>query len=302
MTNPIEFEQDSYETLRRRWWGRFQPISTSAEKQIRSILKDGAVSAQRDISALSSKSTWSAGVRSAQLKLVLDQVASQLKTTFGDITPIIREKSREAAGAASDGFSDTDRAYLTEAFGETGLVSNYLRIERNSAMQQVQNAIASLTKSDMPLSRRVYRTEAVSRGWVKRDVTIGILKGDSAQAIAATVRKHINPDVPGGVSYAALRLARTELNNAFHATAIATALDRPWVDNMAWNLSSQHEIDTLNPEICEKYSLQIWEVNKVPPKPHPQCRCFVTPILESFDVFLRHLTSGQYRDWMENAA
>lgn len=32
------------------------------------------------------------------------------------------------------------------------------------------------------------------------------------------------------------------------------------------------------------------------------CRCYVTPQLEAFDVFIRHLTAGQYRDWMNHAA
>lgn len=302
MTTPNPFEQtDSYTDLRRRWWARFQSVNEQATQDIRKILKAGSKSAESSITALASRSAWSAGVRSAQLSLVMNQVAAELKDVFGEIQPVLAGRSKEAARAATAGMSATDRRYLSEAFGETGLVKNYLTIESNSAATNVQHAIASLTRSNLPLSKRVYRSEAIAKGWVKHDVTIGILKGDSAKDIAQVVAKHINPDVSGGVSYAAFRLARTELNNAFHATTIALSQDRPWIESMAWNLSNQHEIGS-KPEICEIYSRKTWPVEKVPPKPHPQCRCFVTPILVPFETFQRHLTAGQYRDWIKNAA
>ena len=154
------------------------------------------------------------------------------------------------------------------------------------------------------MSSRVYQTKALANHWVDKLVTTSIMRGDSAQQIANAVKTSIKPDTPGGVSYAAMRLGRTELNNAFHATSITLAQDRPWIESMAWNLSATHEFaSTSKPEICETYAAKVWHVDQVPAKPHPQCRCFVTPQLEAWETFVRHLTAGQYRSWeQENAA
>lgn len=303
MTIPNPFHTtDSYSTLRRRWWERFAAVNAIYEKQIRRILTTGADSAERKILNLGQKSTFSAGVRSAQIRLAVNEMRTELKDIFNEITPIIRKGSQHAAAVAVDGLSETDRDYLAAAFSETGAMESLIKHERSSAMLSVQHAISRVTKTDQPLSARVYKSRALANHWIQRDVTIGILRGDSAQEIAKTVRRHIRPNTPGGVSYAAMRLARTEINNAFHATTITLSQDRPWIDHMAWNLSNRHEIDPNKPEICEVYASKHWPVDGVPAKPHPQCRCFISPVLESFDVFMRHLAAGQYRDWMENAA
>lgn len=299
MTVPGQVSDD-YTTLRRRWWDRFTAVNAQSEKQIRRVLTLGAQNASDRIMRLGDSQTFSAGVRAAQIRLAISEIRAEMKDIFGKIPPILSAGSKDAAAAAVDALAESDRAYLSAAFGDTNAINSLVAVERHSAMLGVQHAITRITKTDQPLSARVYRTRALANHWVQRDVTIGILKGDSAREIAKTVRKHIRPDVPGGVSYAALRLARTELNNAFHATAISLSQDRPWVENMAWNLSARHEIDPVNPEICEQYSLRIFHVDNVPPKPHPQCRCFVTPVLEDFNTFLTHLTAGQYRDWIQH--
>ena len=306
MTSPNPFDtQDAYTTLRRRWLTRYLKVERERDIEVKSLLIEAANSTQNKIILLNKKPSFSTKTRIEQLRLSLAEIRAELRDVFNDLTPIIRDGSQDAAVVAVDAQGATDRPYLRRAFGETGLVDNYLKIERNSARLGVQAAIANHTKSNLPLSRRVYRSFGLANNWVKRQVTIGILRGDSADDIAKTVRSSINPDVPGGVSYAARRLARTEINNAFHATSIALSEDRPWIEGMAWNLSSVHKWHgTRNApvEICEQYAAKKWTVETVPSKPHPQCRCFVTPIVEPFDVFMRHLTAGQYRDWIENAA
>lgn len=305
MTSPNPFDfTDSYTVLRRRWYERYSKVQTQRDIEIKRLLIEAADSTQKKILLLSKKTTFSSKTRIEQLRLMLEEIHAELRDVFNDLTPIIRDGSKDAAAAASDGMAATDRSYLRRAFANTGLVDNYLKIERNSAMLGVQHAINSHTKSDLPLSRRVYATFGLANNWVKRQVTIGILRGDSADEIAREVRASIRHDTPGGVSYAARRLARTELNNAFHATSIALSEDRPWIEGMAWNLSKAHGPKTIGGrvEICEQYAAKKWTVDSVPRKPHPQCQCFVTPIVEPFDVFIRHLTAGQYRDWIENAA
>lgn len=293
---------ESFEVVRKRWLARYMAIQTRTDTRIRTMLVEAADDAEKQIAALEKNPTFSAGVRSAQIKLVMKEIKDILNGVFDAITPTIREGQKQEAAAAIDGLTETDRQYLEAAFQSTNDVDNFIDSQKLQAKLQVINAVNRITKSDRPLSARVYRTKALAQRWVQRDVTIGISRGASAEQIAKVVRKHIRPNTPGGVSYAAMRLARTELNNAFHATAITAAQDRPWIQGMEWHLSAVHQHDAGRVEVCETYSGQIFDVENVPAKPHPQCRCFVVPVMEPVDVFIRNLTAGQYRDWINNAA
>lgn len=303
MTRPTPNDNtDTFEVLRKRWLSRYMRIQSQTDTRIRKILVEAAEGANDQVSALQNNSTFSAGVRTAQLRLVMSTIRNILNDVFDGVTPIIRDGQKSEAQAAVDALTETDKNYLEAAFQDTSAVLDFIDSQKLQAKIQLVNAINRVTKSDIPLSKRVYRSKALAQRWVQRDVTIEIAKGSSAKEIAKVVRKHIRPNTPGGVSYAALRLGRTELNNAFHATAIELSQDRPWIQGMQWHLSAVHEIDPANVEICETYAGQIFDVNSVPRKPHPQCRCFVAPVLEPVDVFVRNLTAGQYRSWIDNAA
>ena len=303
MTRPIPNDNtDDFDILRKRWLSRYMKIQTQTDTRIRTILVEAAEDANAQVTALATNSTFSAGVRTAQLRLVMQTVKEVLDDVFKKTSPIISAGQKSQAKAAVEGLTETDRQYLEAAFQETRAVNDFIASQKLQVQIQIVNAVNRITKSEIPLSSRVYRTKALAKNWVQRDVTSGIARGASAKEIAAIVRKHIRPNTPGGVSYAALRLGRTELNNAFHATAITLAQDRPWIQGMEWFLSEVHQRDSQRVEVCETYAGQIFEVNNVPAKPHPQCRCFVAPVLEPVDVFIRNLTAGQYRDWIENAA
>lgn len=302
--NPSFARTGNYEELRKVWLNKYIRIQGGYDTKLRTILIEAAEDAHSRISALSENNSWSAGVKQAQVRLVGKELKLVMNELFKEALPLIKDGQKKSAVGAVDAFTETDRNYLRQAFSASGNVNSFIEGQRVSAMLGVANAISRINKSDQPLSARVYRTRSLANKWVQRVATIGIMRNASAQEIAKDVRKHIRPNTPGGVSYAAMRLARTEINNAFHATSVALAQDRPWVEGMAWNLSQVHEYDENGiPEICEVYSQREFTVNDVPAKPHPQCRCFVTPQVEPYDVFIAHLTAGQYRDWIgQNAA
>lgn len=296
MTSPTpEKEED----LRKRWLNKYLRVQGQTDIRIRTILIEAAESANDQVSALQNNSTFSAGVRTAQLRLTMSTIKDILNDLFNGITPVIRDGQKKEAEVAVQALSETDRQYLEDAFQNTRDVRDFIDSQKLQAKIQVINALNRVTKSDRPLSQRVYRTKALAQKWVQRDVTIEIAKGSSAKEIAKVVRKHIRPNTPGGVSYAALRLGRTELNNAFHATSITMAEKRPWINGMKWYLSKTH--DFKDDCLCETYAGKIFPMQNVPPKPHPQCRCFVVPELEPVDVFINNLTTGRYNDWINNA-
>jgi len=139
------------------------------------------------------------------------------------------------------------------------------------------------TRRARALSARVWKNASLSQGRVERLIRAGIIQGLSARELADNVRSHISPTTPGGVGYAAMRLARTELNNAFHEAQKQTAA-APWVRAVKWNLSGTHRSRVKGIDKCDIMAGQnIFELgpgrypaDSIPDKPHPQCLCFVT--------------------------
>lgn len=300
MTGPLPHDdQTSFDVLRRRWLAKYAVIQGKTDTKIRTVLIDAAEDASNRILSLGQKSTFSAGVRIVQIRLAIHETKIVLHDVFNKVLPIVKAGVSDEAAAAVDGLTETDRRYLREALGSVSATEYFIESQRQAARNGVAHAISSVTGSREPLSTRVYKSRSLANNWVQRLITSSIVRGDSATDLAKAVRAHIKPNPVGGTSYAAMRLGRTELNNAFHATAIEISKDRPWIEGMRWRTSRVHEPNPL--EICTQLNDQIFSVESVPKKPHPQCRCFVTPELLPFEVFAAHLTAGQYRDWIGNA-
>jgi hypothetical protein len=285
---------------RRKWLNKFLNVSEKYDRIIKIVLLEGAESARNRLIDLEFQKSFSSSVRAAQIRLAMHEMRMVHAQIFGDMIPIIKDGHKDAASVASEGLSEIDREYLEAVFVTKGNTQDWIESQKRSAQLGVAHAISRVTKSDKPLSARVYRSRSLANQWVQKLVTSAILRGDSAKDIANAVIGHINPGSPGGTSYAALRLGRTELNNAFHATAITQAEDRPWIDEMEWNLSSTHVLQKC---LCETYRrVRFFPMGNVPEKPHPHCRCFVTPVLEPYDTFLAKYKAGYYRDWTNEVA
>jgi hypothetical protein len=137
----------------------------------------------------------------------------------------------------------------------------------------------------------VYRQRALHDGKIEDLIREGLIANLSAKELSQTVYKYVSPTTPGGASYAAMRLARTEINNAFHERQLQGST-RPGVKAVKWNLSGSHKV----PDKCNQYADHggngHWAVGNVPDKPHPQCFCYLTYITQSPEQFRRALASG----------
>ena len=291
------------EENRALWLAPYLSLQARSDIRLRTVLISTAQDAEKEVIALSKSSTFSNGVRAAQLRLLITELQPVLKELFDDVIPVVGNSQKDAGVLAVNQFSKADADYLKAAIQDSGIsLSDFTAGQRGAARNGIRAAISSLQKSDYDLSSNVYGTRALSNRWLKNQVAILIARGESANTIAKAVRSSVSPRTPGGVAYAAMRLGRTELNNAFHATAVDLAKDRPWVSGMDWHLSSVHSHSPNKTEICELYSKKQYKVEAVPAKPHPQCRCYVTPSLVAKEVFMRRLTAGQYRSWIHEAA
>lgn len=278
---------------RANWLGRYLAVEGKYDKKLKDVLLDALSAIDDAFERFSDSDKLGRQVRKQQIALSHKAIRSTIRDIFGDATDIIKVGRVDAAVAAVDASLYDQRGVLAVLFKDPTIRVQYAKSLEATAARNIDAVITRTLETAKPLSKNVYRTKALANRQVDIAINRALAKGDSAANLAKDVKDLINPNVPGGVSYAAKRLARTEINNAFHAQSIHDSQETPWIDQMRWNLSKRHEDDP--GDECESYyRIGTFDKEKVPDKPHPNCRCFVTPELPNYEDFETKLIAGQY--------
>lgn len=243
-------------------------------------------------------------VRKSQLQLVRVAILkrnAELWESVGDITAAAI--SRAAAAGAQTTFENSS-SVLKSLLPEEDW--SYLK---RSVGAQAEKAVETLSdrlgSSKRELSNKVYSVRDLASGKIDTIINNALARGASAKELADDVRGFVNPQTPGGVRYAALRLARTEINNAFHAAQVREAQAEPWVTGLKWNLSGSHPV----PDECNEYAetshveggeAGVFNKNEVPIKPHPNCLCYTTPVVLDDEEVLDAIVRGDWSDFAED--
>lgn len=274
---------------------RYVRVQRVVDRELAAVLRDAANEAEKIILALGNKKGEGAKIRRAQMQLQLKQLRKLQAELWGNVTKATELGMRRAAEGAAEAEIAVNRLLL-EAIGTT--MHEFEGAMRLQAQEAVQNVI-SRGANGIPLSRQVYRTEALAKRQVDKAINRALLLNFSAKELAATVKHLINPATPGGTSYAAMRLARTEINNAFHRTQIDLRSGDPWTEGFKWNLSGSHP----RPDECNDYANSVhyrggdpgvYKVADVPGKPHPNCLCFITTQTIDTEDFINGMASGKF--------
>jgi hypothetical protein len=228
------------------------------------------------------------------LALTLNAIKKMQRSAWtGGVVPAVARGIDDAEKAAESAIETMTRvayAGLPEAVAQT-LVDG-LRAAAESGLKSDQ------ARRKRELSSMVYRQAALHEGKVEQTIREGIIANLSAKELAETVYDYVSPTAKGGASYAAMRLARTEINNAFHERQLQGAT-RPGVSAVKWNLSGSHKV----PDQCNVYAMHggngEWKPDAVPEKPHPQCFCFMTYVTMKSDDFLKKLEGGGFDDELD---
>lgn len=246
-------------------------VQKQADIELRRVLREAANMAARLI--LRQGNGIGGTLRVAQLGIMLDQINGLMEELWGDVERTSNKYFGLAEGAADRAAMSIYRvlaANMTENQAESLLDAFMPYLERGMELDNLRRPIE--------LSERVYKNIQLSNGLVEKTIRAGIINQVSAKELSSQVKKFIRPDVPGGVSYSAMRLSRTEINNAFHERQLAQALDNPFVAGTKWNLSRSHP----KADQCDANARGgingdgVYEPNQVPSKPHPQCLCYMT--------------------------
>lgn len=267
----------------------FQPyrkVQGAAEKELRRILELTAKAIEKRVAML--RPGVGGVVRAAQLRATLAAIRKLQRAMWvGSVTPAIArqvEAALEAGESAVEALTRVAYTALNEPAAET-LVAG-LRAAAESGLK------SDAARKRRELSERVYKLNALHAGKIEETIRAGLIANLSAKELASDVYKYVSPNTKGGASYAAMRLARTEINNAFHERQIEGA-KRPGVEAVQWNLSGSHKV----PDECNIYAEhKPYPPDEVPDKPHPQCFCYLTYVMMPPEEFRAKLEAGGFDD------
>lgn len=273
----------------------FQPyrrVQAAKDKELKAILEATARQIQKRIKSL--PVGIGGQVRAAQLRTTLAAVRKLQRAMWtGRVSPLVMagwKDAEDAAESAVEAMTRVAYAALPDAAAEE-LVRG-LRLAAESGLK------SDAARKRRELSERVYKLRALHEGKVEEIIRAGLISNLSAKELADSAYEYVSPTAKGGASYAALRLARTEINNAFHERQLQGAT-RPGVKAVKWNLSGSHVV----PDECNTYAAHNgnghFAPDKVPDKPHPQCFCYLTYITQSPEEFRKALTNGDFDDEIE---
>lgn len=174
------------------------------------------------------------------------------------------------------------------------------------------------------LSDRVWRIQEYTQKGILDITTQGIMSGISAVELAKQVEGFLLKRGPawttgikrsvtgrGTVAYNALRLARTEINQAYHWAQKEMAKENPLLIGQKWNLSNSHPTDWPPsaaymgyPEICDYRAHHdhhglgegVFPPGEAPPD-HPNGLCYLTDVWKPVEEIL-DLLGDPDPDWM----
>jgi hypothetical protein len=277
-------------------------VNKMTVREMDQMLRDGAAEVEMLVPKLLEKHTTGGKVKAAQLTLVLRELRVAQSALWGDLGASLRS----GVGAAALKAGANAEGVLATTLAKHGVpIPPALRAGWIEQAKQGINAILSKSKNGIPLSRAVYKAQALATGQVDRKIKLGLLLGNNAKAIAKSVKDLILPNVAGGVSYAAHRLARTEINHAYQTTQANRYAEEPWTKGMRWNLSKSHP----RPDVCNANAEAdghglgpgVYPVGQRP-ESHPNCLCYQTPVQVSEDEFVDAFLAGDYNSHIDEVA
>ena len=284
------------EQIAKRYWRQHLTDQKLFSGNLNTYLNDAAKEAGRLVESSVGDKSISATIRRAQYQESRGALLHQSSELWGKVDRRTLQGMEQASQRGAALWGDVN-ARLGDLIDTRAMEQQFMAAADNA----VEN-IRSRYVLQIDLSPQVYKNEQLMVGNIDKVVNNGILLNKSAREIATDVRVYIRPDTPGGVSYAAQRLGRTELNNAFHETTRRNAEAQPWVEGMKWHLSGSHP----RPDECNRYAEQdsyrmgegVYPSSRVPSKPHPQCFCYISAVTKPNDEFIDELFAGKYDSFL----
>lgn len=279
------------------WLRAYAQVQAVADREVIAVLRRAYIDLTRQIRSLLGSTRISDRVRVAQLLVVRRAMLEELSKLYAGLGNVIAG-GQFAAGAAAIQMGQEMNAVLFAGSPSPELASALADGLMAGLADSIDVMVTRMSHSRTTLSQRIYRSELWARGRVEALINSALARGLSAREFAREARALFNPNTPGGIRFASMRLARTEINNAYHASSVLAVADAPWVTAVQWHLSRSHpkadDCDSIASQDAFGMGSGKYPPRDTPRKPHPQCFCYVTPTTVDEDEFLDNLVKGNY--------
>lgn len=190
---------------------------------------------------------------------------------FGDILLELIEADKRAIIAKTSTVFKTIFDRVKKRRIKKGIFKNRFRNQFQSGFSLSQ-AIWDLRDDNMRKLRRL-----VSTGIAQGRSAVSMAKDIMSMTLPAATPRAAVPSLGSGTYRSAFknaqRLARTETNVAYHESEIEYARHKGY--KKLWNLSAGH----VGPDVCDELAGKVYEPDKVPSLPHPNCTCYLTTVI-----------------------
>lgn len=270
---------DEYATYLLQGRAQFERGRASTVKQLRDIYSRTAAGVKNDIEGLTS-GTLRHGHMTA-LEANLTKRAAELNRSILDAA---HKGIWMGSEAGSYGPANISTSMLQSAFAGPDVYHLFAGINERATLAM----LARTGRDGLMLSDRVWRIGEKYRNAVTTIVQDGVVRGLDSRIMAREIQKYLEPGtwtahkldtrqrlgVSKDVSYEAMRLARTELNNAFHEGMVAANQHVPGYLGVRWRLSHQHPVRDVCDDMANDRShgeAGYYPRGYEPVRPHPQC-------------------------------
>lgn len=279
-------------------------IQQATDRQVLAALRVSAGAVSSELRRLQAQSGAGAAMRREQVLRSQVAINRELETLYRRVGDVVKASAADAAAAGAETILRESEGLLRSVLSASDY--DYLmRSARASAAQSLEVLRQRVSGSSyVPLAESVWGNQRWANSSVNNMVNAALARGASAAELAKEVRAFVNPNTPGGVRYASMRLARTELNNAFHAAQVKQAQEEPWTTAVRWHLSGSHPV----PDECNDYAERehfdggeagLWKPSEVPAKPHPNCLCYTTPETLTPEQFIKQYMKGDFDSYLD---
>lgn len=294
-------ERETYAEYFRRSRARWLRGQTVTVAQLRRIYRSSADSVARDIIRMLDRQLPNPSLSATHLVPVMDELDNLARTMSHQSLDAILQGIQLSVAPAIAGAEAVAFDTLGSYFSRQGLSAFYHSVNQRAV---VAFATRAYGPDGLRLSDRVWRTGANYRGQVRRLLADGIARGQDARRLAATIQKHLTPGtvtpnspavrkrlgLSSKIDYRAMRLARTEMSNAFREGTVLGNQATPSYLGSIWMLSGSHPIaDECDGLAYGQDGSGFYAKGYEPDAPHPNCLCALVPSHESNRAFEERL-------------
>ena len=287
----------TYADYLRRARQRFERGEVVTVRQVREVYKRAA---RRIRDAVQSVTPGT--LRERHLLALAKVLEEQAEALRGQLDSVLRSGIQLAVDLAVEPAERITLETAGEVLDRAGIQAMFQNVN-----QRAVTALLSRTRGDgLRLFDRIWR---VSRSWQRaasRVIEDMVARGQNSREAARYIDRYLQPQthtvlkaetrrrlgVPKDVSMEAMRLAVTEMNNAFHEGTILAGRATPSYQGIHWRLSHAHVV----PDVCDRLAAgSPYPKGQEPAKPHPWCRCVAIQVHEDTQAFMQRL-----REWVNN--